>query len=947
MRTAVLDRSRGSAVLLEREHEQRELSALLGRAKAGRGGVVMIEGVAGIGKTTLLVDLRDQARAAGFHVLLARGAEIELGFAYGVVRQLFERLLRGLPVDERSALLEGSAGLAGQLFGLSGENAVPPGSDFLFAVLNGLYWLTVNLADRGPLLLVVDDAHWSDGASVAWLSFLLPRIDELEVAVVIAARPEHQRPELTQLALGDREPPVLLLRPASLTPDGCATLTRDALGEDAPTEFCDACHAATGGNPFLLRELLAGLAADRVAPSARSASVVRAYRSGTVTRWILGRLSTLGDDARALATAVSILGVEVPIGRAAALAGLEPQPAAEAADRLAAAGILQAGRPLAFVHAIVAATVRDQLPLSQRGALHRQAARILAEQGAGAEQIAAHLLLTDPTGEQAVVSGLRAAADEATVRGAPESACAYLLRAVAEHPAEPQRAALLHELGLAAFLAGDSSARQHLAAAHGAAAGPSARGAIALDLAQYLIVAGRLDEASELLERAIAELGEHDEQLAARLEVRLTFTARMQKAHASVYRARIGRLRAQPLEDSDIGRRRMALLIDASIAADEDYAAAAALADRAFADGRLLEELGPESPLFYLVVSGLAAAGAIELATRWCDAAIALARARGSLVGFGLASCSRAAVALARGMLADAEADARAGLADSGSGSALEALAISTLSAVMLERGEMAEAEQLVLPVAARCQDVDQFTALYAIHARGRLRIAQGEPRAGLSDLAACERWLASFGIGARGYIPWSADAARAHLALGERDRARELARHELASARRLAEPRALGVALRTAGLVERNDEYLREAVEVLRGSPARLEHARALVELGAARRRAGHRTEARPALAGGLDLADRCGATLLAVRAREELIAAGARPRRERISGVDSLTASERRIALMAGDGMTNREIAQALFLTPKTVAYHLTHVYQKLDITGRERLTEALAGG
>ncbi len=906
----------------------------------------MIEGVAGIGKTTLLGELRNQGRAAGFQVLFARGAELELGFAYGVVRQLFEPLLRGLPAKERSALLEGAAGLAGQLLGLSGEASAPPGSDFLFAVLNGVYWLTANLADRGPVLLVVDDAHWSDGSSLTWLSFLRARIDELAVAVVIAARPEHHRPELSQLARGDREPPVRHLRPASLTPDGCATLTRCAVGEEAPREFCDACHAATGGNPFLLRELLAGLVADRVAPSARSASVVRAYRSDTVARWIVARLSTLGGDARALATAVSVLGVEVPIGRAAALAALEPQPAAEAADRLVAAGILQPGRPLTFVHAIVAATVGEQLALSRRGALHRHAAVILADEGAGPEQIAAHLLITDPTGDETVASQLRAAAEQATARGAPESACAYLVRAIAEPPAEPQRAALLHELGLAAFLAGDPSAPRHLAAAHGAAADPSARAAIALDLAQYLIVAGRLDEAFRQLERAIAELGDRDEQLGARLEVRLTFTARMQKAHAGVYRARIARLRAKPLQDSGIGRRRMALLIDASIAAGEDYAGAVALADRAFAGGRLLQELGPESPLFYLVVSAILAAGALELANRWCESAIALARARGSLVGFGLASCSRAAVQLARGALADAEADARAGLVDGGAESGLEAVAVSALSAVLLERGELAEAEQLVVPVAARCQDVDQFTALYGIHARGRLRIAQGDPRAGLEDLTACREWLASFGISAGGCIPWAGDAALAHLALGERDRAGELARGELAHARRLAEPRALGAALRIAGLVERNDAYLREAVEVLRPSPARLEHARALVDLGAARRRAGHRTEARPPLTAGLDLADRCGATLLAVRAREELIAAGARPRRERISGVDSLTASERRIAQMAGRGMTNREIAQALFLTAKTVAYHLTHVYQKLDITGRERLAEVLAG-
>jgi DNA-binding CsgD family transcriptional regulator len=188
-------------------------------------------------------------------------------------------------------------------------------------------------------------------------------------------------------------------------------------------------------------------------------------------------------------------------------------------------------------------------------------------------------------------------------------------------------------------------------------------------------------------------------------------------------------------------------------------------------------------------------------------------------------------------------------------------------------------------------------------------------------------------------------DSAMVFLGMGEPERAGGLAQQELETARRVGEPRLLGKALRAVGLIEGSIDHLRDAASILGATAARLEHARALVELGSALRRAGHRTDARPPLAEGLDLADRCGATVLAKRARDELIAAGARPRRERISGVESLTASERRVANMAGDGMTNREIAQALFLTGKTVAYHLTHVYQKLDIVGREQLEAALA--
>jgi DNA-binding CsgD family transcriptional regulator len=162
-----------------------------------------------------------------------------------------------------------------------------------------------------------------------------------------------------------------------------------------------------------------------------------------------------------------------------------------------------------------------------------------------------------------------------------------------------------------------------------------------------------------------------------------------------------------------------------------------------------------------------------------------------------------------------------------------------------------------------------------------------------------------------------------------------------------IGQSRAIGVALRARGLVCKGEEQvslLTQAITELEACPSRLEQAHALTDLGAALRRASRRTAAREPLRTGLDLATRCGALALAARAREELVAAGARPRRERLSGVEALTASELRVAQMAAAAMTNREIAQALFVTIKAVAFHLTHVYEKLDIAGRAQLPGAL---
>ena len=199
------------------------------------------------------------------------------------------------------------------------------------------------------------------------------------------------------------------------------------------------------------------------------------------------------------------------------------------------------------------------------------------------------------------------------------------------------------------------------------------------------------------------------------------------------------------------------------------------------------------------------------------------------------------------------------------------------------------------------------------------------------------------------GYVHARAGAAQALLRLGEREGARELAQAELADVRVFGAPRALGVALRVAGLAEggqRGLELLRESVASLRDSPAVLELAHSLTELGAALRRAGQRAAAREPLAEALELAVRCGARRLAARAREELKATGARPRREWRTGVEALTPSELRIVRLAAEGRTNREIAHELYVTLKTVEGHLSRAYTKLGIEGRAQLRGVLEG-
>jgi DNA-binding CsgD family transcriptional regulator len=199
-------------------------------------------------------------------------------------------------------------------------------------------------------------------------------------------------------------------------------------------------------------------------------------------------------------------------------------------------------------------------------------------------------------------------------------------------------------------------------------------------------------------------------------------------------------------------------------------------------------------------------------------------------------------------------------------------------------------------------------------------------------------------------FIAWRTGAARAYAALGQADRARDLAGEALALARHADAPRAIGSALRASALIASNPERARllsEAVAVLETSEARLEHAHALCELGTALRQERSSKAAREPLRIGLDLAVRCGATALAKHAHAELLAAGARPRRVTISGRDALTPAEARTGQLAADGLTNREIAQTLFVTTKTVETQLARAYQKLAIHSRRELAGALETG
>jgi DNA-binding CsgD family transcriptional regulator len=272
-------------------------------------------------------------------------------------------------------------------------------------------------------------------------------------------------------------------------------------------------------------------------------------------------------------------------------------------------------------------------------------------------------------------------------------------------------------------------------------------------------------------------------------------------------------------------------------------------------------------------------------------------------------------------------------------------MALAVLLEVLLERGELEDAERQVTQTGLARADSHLILFVFLVGARARLRLAQRRTRDAIDDLLALGGRMEGR-IVSPGVLAWRAQAARA-LRGEDPGEAARLGREELELARAFGARRALGVALQAAAVTGPEAErltLLREAVAVLADSPARLEHARALVELGAELRRRGKRSEARRLLEGGMDGAHACGGTALVQRAREELRASGARPRRLALSGVEALTGAERRVADLAAQGMTNRQIAHELVVSVATVETHLRHVFQKLDIDSRRDLAEHL---
>lgn len=916
--------------LLEREAEIAALGARLGEAIAGNGTVLVLQGPAGCGKTALLDSLGGTA-AADARVLEARGAELERDLPFGLVRQLLEAPLHALDGGARAALLSGPASSAGAL--LEAPSIPPPENPL--AVAHGVYWTLARLADGEPLCLLVDDAQWADDESIAAFAYLARRIEGHRILLALGTRSdEPSGADWRSVAeAGD----ATLLEPAPLSLSAARRLLRVGLGADVDEGFARACEHATGGNPWLLRELIASCRERGLAPDGTGAEQIARLAPAGVAGIVLARIAAIGADAVALARALAIL-ERGRLADAARLAELDDGPGAQAADALIAAGVLARGLPLEFVHPIARATVEAELSPATRDRLHRRAAAVLAaSQPATA---ALHLLRCESAADAWAVDALCAAADEALARAAPGTAVQLLERALAEGG----DATVRERLGRALLAAGDPRATGELLAALDAAVDPAERLRLAGIAGQAQFVAGEVPAGIATVRAALAQ-AERAGADAARHEL-LAVYATMAYSDVDV-RADVVRRAGGA---NSVPQLRAVAAIDGFFAgrpADEVVPEAR----RAIAELELRSGIDVAST-FHLAVYALAGCDHVEDANAALERVFELARDSGSRFTYGLACFFRMWCRWCAGDLPGVVADGEETIAFSAEGGGFVIPNVRWLEAEhALLSGDLERCEQALDDGMVAAHRVGWSTlGTWLLHGRAGLRLRRGDYGGALADAVESGELLAANGAPSPAILDWRGRGVRAALGLGERERARELAADGLARAETVGAPRTLALARRSYALTREGDERLaalRDAADIAARGPNPLVRAEILFELGVALKRARHRREAREPLRQAIDLARRCGAPGLAADARVELEATGARRRSEPAWGVDALTARERDLARLAAAGLSNTEIAERLFITRKTVESHLSAVFRKLEIASREELPAALAGG
>lgn len=928
--------------MLERDRPIADLRAAHTAAGAGQGSVRLIVGPAGIGKSALLDSLHRIAADEGSIVLRARASELDFGFGFGVVHQLLESTVR--TGDDRRRLLTGAAGRAAVLFDPSGPDTVA--SDPEYGVLSGLYWLIANLAEDRTVVLGIDDLHWADEPSLRFVEYLGRRLGDLPVLIAGTVRnPRGPSPEpgpvlLSAISGGPFTETVQL---KALSREAVSLILSRELPADPSTPFLDATWDATAGNPLLVTVVAREAAARGFTGSAAESEGLAAMAAGGVAPAVAGRMRALSGTAVTVARAAAVLGERARREDLVAVAGLSDRRVSEALSRLAEADLVRPDGGWSFRHPLVLAAVTELIPCQERDELHRNAALQLRRRGARPAEIAIHRLATRPAGDPVTVADLRTAATAAVAEGALSTAVELLRRALDEGVGPAGRQTLLFELAELELqtLRPEGPARMQEALDLGLSGEDAARAQAALGRIEMLA-----DPAAGLARVDAARAATNDEGLKLRAEAALFEALVLVDAHSDERHVRYQAIRdGQDPSVVELAHLASEEALSGEIPAEE----VADLAVRAARGGLLLREVGPDGVTWNLLTHALRFAERAADAERMLTEGERIIRKRGLRAGgifldqswaYWHRDFGSAAAGLAR--------------AQSGYESILDSelpVSVWSLTSVMAENmvllDRITEADALLDEPLDAVEGT--FVEPFALTARGYTRLLNGREDEAEADLRRVIKLLDRNG--------WHAPAAargRMRLAellvrTGRPAEALELTAEDKRRAETAGTPGALGAVLRVQASGQEGEERLatlRGASRSLAASPLIAERSRALLDLGACLRAGGDVGEARSVLRQALDLASRCESTWLLRQVRAEMEASGARPRRERITGLEALTPGERRVAELAAEGMANRQIAETLWVTRKTVEFHLRNVFVKLGIKSRAGLNDVFNG-
>ncbi|WP_432957900.1 helix-turn-helix transcriptional regulator [Micromonospora haikouensis] len=931
-------------VLVQREEQLDRLrGAFDACAEHQRGHVALVTGAVGSGKTSLLETFSEWAAAAGGRVLGAAGSRAERGLHLGVLGQLFHSARLDQPAATRIENLMRDAAFAVPLPEPGGDAAdgAAAGDRVWAPLLHGLFTALLDLADAGPLVLAVDDVHHADPASLHCLLYVTRRLRHARIMVVLAEastlRPPHPlfRAELLS------QPYFSRINLPPLTVDGIARLVDADGGAAAARETAERCLSMTGGNPLLTRALI-----DERAPGGAGDERGADPTGGDpFDQAVLGCLYRHEPGVRRVAQALAVLNRPVPAELLGHVLDVVPESAAPAVRVLRTSGLMDSDQ---LRHPRILRSILTDMSPEERRGLHQRVAEVLHEHGAEPGAVAEHLVAAAWADAPWVVPVLSDAAAQALASGRPDVAAACLRLVARADVDERQRTAATAMLVNARWQVNPLAVNGHLTELVETARATGWSTGAALSTVPFLLWQGRAEEATEAVSGFSPDddpgsaAGQAGRLRAMQLLVSLSHPDQL----ASVRETPSTWSRAATAPTSISPQLQAVTVLGTALLPNTDndtVATAEQLLQRHHTDDGALGLL--TAPLLALLWSGRC-----DRVVAWAEILLNRPAVRHAPVWRAVVRAVRAEAALRLGDLPGAEHHARAALEDIPAPAWGVAIAgpLATLIACATEAGRFAEADRwLAHPVPA-----GMFRTPLGVHylaARGRHHLAMGRPHAATADLRRCGELMRGWGIDVAGLVPWRLELARVQLSVGNKTHATQLLQEQLRVAHGV-DDRTRGRSLRllaTTAAPDHRRKLLGEAVNLLQGCGDRLELVRALGDTGQSLQRAGDSARARLLVRRAYQLAQDCGASVLAQRLIRRDTGGGlpAYPAgAEAHEPDDGLSEAERRVAALAAQGHTNRQISSKLFITVSTVEQHLTRVYRKLDVKRRTDLPARL---